>query len=493
MDLADLLECSICLEQLSHQNKVLPCQHTFCTQCLKDVFKKNQELLCPECREKVVTSIDSLPPNILANRILESMGHHKKATVSQQTPVSEIKSQTPILNPTKCQPPALPNPKKPSSAVNNSIQVTASHSSLPVLNQILQSPTTSPVKLPVSISSSLTSSPVCSTTLLSPIPGNPNTNPFMDLIEVQKDNNLSNKMEGLNLQPHIYSASHHHVGTRLSNFHDQNPLSLSSVPVTPPPRPLSTLTSSSTLLEASSVVPPLPDRNKQSTLESTKQWQLSPRALIEPPKPSSVVSSGSKSSAVVPLYKAVFEYKAVQKDELSLRKGELFQVLEKCHDGWFKGKNIKTGKSGVFPGNYVKEYDGKHSKKSKRKESVNVNEGNLIDLSDEDQKQEKEPESDAERLRKLKAIRETLRQAQQQLHHPSTHHHSTGSSGQTKLKADKYRCVVPFPSNSEYEIDLNIGDVVTLVKKREDGWCKGTHHRTGKTGLFPASFVEKIQ
>ena len=36
---------------------------------------------------------------------------------------------------------------------------------------------------------------------------------------------------------------------------------------------------------------------------------------------------------------------------------------------------------------------------------------------------------------------------------------------------------MPFPSNSEYEIDLNIGDVVTLVKKREDGWCKGTHHR----------------
>ena len=35
MDLADLLECSICLEQLSGHNKVLPCQHTFCTHCLK--------------------------------------------------------------------------------------------------------------------------------------------------------------------------------------------------------------------------------------------------------------------------------------------------------------------------------------------------------------------------------------------------------------------------------------------------------------------------
>lgn len=59
------------------------------------------------------------------------------------------------------------------------------------------------------------------------------------------------------------------------------------------------------------------------------------------------------------MYRAVFEYEAVQKDELSLRKGEMYSVMERCHDGWFKGKNVKTGETGVFPGNYVKEYDGK--------------------------------------------------------------------------------------------------------------------------------------
>ena len=147
MDLADLLECSICLEQvnfwyfyrfekdqvlrlpriwifwrflriwkrknwmifsqLDESNKVLPCQHTFCTKCLKvrtcpdmetkmtkscwirtsmyqkkkrpkltkmlaqDIYQKKSELLCPECRKPVEVAIDSLPPNILANRILE--------------------------------------------------------------------------------------------------------------------------------------------------------------------------------------------------------------------------------------------------------------------------------------------------------------------------------------------------------------------------------------------------------------------------------------
>jgi len=69
-----------------------------------------------------------------------------------------------------------------------------------------------------------------------------------------------------------------------------------------------------------------------------------------------------------------------------------------------------------------------------------------------------------------------------------------GGAGATSIKAkgDRYRCIVAFPASSEYEIELQLGDVISLVKRRDDGWCKGTLHRTGKTGLFPASFVEKI-
>ncbi|CAB1328747.1 unnamed protein product [Coregonus sp. 'balchen'] len=42
----------------------------------------------------------------------------------------------------------------------------------------------------------------------------------------------------------------------------------------------------------------------------------------------------------------------------------------------------------------------------------------------------------------------------------------------------------------EAEIELRQGDVVFVHKKREDGWYKGTLQRTGRTGLFPGSFVE---
>ncbi|CAH2088286.1 unnamed protein product [Euphydryas editha] len=55
---------------------------------------------------------------------------------------------------------------------------------------------------------------------------------------------------------------------------------------------------------------------------------------------------------------------------------------------------------------------------------------------------------------------------------------------------EKFRCIVPYPPNSEYELELKVDDIVVVSKKRGDGWYKGTLQRTGRTGLFPASFVQ---
>uniref|UniRef100_G1Q5F8 RING-type E3 ubiquitin transferase n=1 Tax=Myotis lucifugus TaxID=59463 RepID=G1Q5F8_MYOLU len=52
-------------------------------------------------------------------------------------------------------------------------------------------------------------------------------------------------------------------------------------------------------------------------------------------------------------YLALYTYKPQKSDELELRKGEMYCVLEKCQDGWFKGTSLRSGLSGVFPGNYV--------------------------------------------------------------------------------------------------------------------------------------------
>ena len=194
MDLADLLECSVCLEQLSHHNKVLPCQHTFCTQCLKDVYNKNKQLECPECRLKISDSIDSLPPNILANRILESMGQRKTSQVQPSVAPPPVPSHS-IPKPNAPITPIIPFPKKiPAAVPTTEITIMPSHTpmvqtnsqeghkfSLPI-NKIV-SPMSTPVKSQTEIMSSSSSS----SSILSPvdglIPGNPKTNPFLSMID----------------------------------------------------------------------------------------------------------------------------------------------------------------------------------------------------------------------------------------------------------------------------------------------------------------------
>lgn len=78
LHLNELLECSVCLEQLDQSCKVLPCQHTFCRRCLKEIVERRKELRCPECRVLVEEDVDDLPANILLVRILEELNRQKR-------------------------------------------------------------------------------------------------------------------------------------------------------------------------------------------------------------------------------------------------------------------------------------------------------------------------------------------------------------------------------------------------------------------------------
>jgi E3 ubiquitin-protein ligase SH3RF len=79
-------------------------------------------------------------------------------------------------------------------------------------------------------------------------------------------------------------------------------------------------------------------------------------------------------------------------------------------------------------------------------------------------------------------------------------HHRKSSSLDTTIDGanssvipiERYRCVTKYPANSRFELSLNVGDIVILQKKRDNGWYKGELGRTGQVGLFPANFVELI-
>ncbi|XP_052459464.1 vinexin-like isoform X1 [Carassius gibelio] len=83
------------------------------------------------------------------------------------------------------------------------------------------------------------------------------------------------------------------------------------------------------------------------------------RTRSQSPKPNADVKFPSTSRSPVNMgyspqpYKAVYNYKPQNRDELELREGDLVQVMEKCDDGWFVGMSERTQAFGTFPGNYV--------------------------------------------------------------------------------------------------------------------------------------------
>ncbi|XP_029282121.1 LOW QUALITY PROTEIN: serine/threonine-protein kinase Nek1 [Cottoperca gobio] len=123
--------------------------------------------------------------------------------------------------------------------------------------------------------------------------------------------------------------------------------------VTPPPSsPVTTATvftfPSETSYTSVSVdaLPPPPPPPPQSSVDGAA-YSL---AAGQRPSPSISDQSGRQRPTV---YVAMFPYSPRKEDELELRKGEMFLVLERCQDGWFKGTSMHTGKIGVFPGNYM--------------------------------------------------------------------------------------------------------------------------------------------
>ncbi|CAH1102956.1 unnamed protein product [Psylliodes chrysocephalus] len=223
-------------------------------------------------------------------------------------------------------------------------------------------------------------------------------------------------------------------------------------------------------------------------------------------------------------YVALYPYKPQKADELELKKGGIYMVTEICQDGWYKGTSNRTQKCGVFPGNYValargvpNPHGSKDDSKLPSKERKEKGTVSLMKRLASMKRSKSPPPSTYSMDNPVfedTSVQPTKSSATP-VHvsiSPRSNENPPGSSGSSpdiqrhrksnsldagnrsktavQTVRERFRCIAPYPPNSEYELELQVNDIIYVHKKREDGWYKGTQQRTGKTGLFPASFVE---
>ena len=233
--------------------------------------------------------------------------------------------------------------------------------------------------------------------------------------------------------------------------------------------------------------------HQKKSLQQQIEKELSAERKLDIP-PSRKTNGGMPHQ----VYRALYDYTPNRSDELELHKNELYFVFEKCRDGWFKGSGLSTLKTGVFPGNYVQNV------------KVDTNLESQISSSKEQAKSLRNKEgsdrntapANSTSHSTTSSTNDLIDFSMDELDISSSNPENTrqrsdiegSKSGQKNANASNlYRAVLDYPASSQYELELKEGDIVVLIKKREDGWCKGLLHKNGTTGLFPFSFVEKIR
>ncbi|XP_075300963.1 vinexin isoform X1 [Opisthocomus hoazin] len=82
-----------------------------------------------------------------------------------------------------------------------------------------------------------------------------------------------------------------------------------------------------------------------------------PEQLAAPGAPTGTHAEPSPSSNGSEIqwtpYRALYQYRPQNADELELLEGDRVDVVQRCDDGWFVGVSRRTQKFGTFPGNYV--------------------------------------------------------------------------------------------------------------------------------------------
>lgn len=89
LQLDDELTCSVCLE-LYDCPLTLPCLHTFCSECLRELTQSSNGLtiVCPQCRVDTPTPIGGdgkFPKNFNLENIIQKVKLHKEKKGSSNT------------------------------------------------------------------------------------------------------------------------------------------------------------------------------------------------------------------------------------------------------------------------------------------------------------------------------------------------------------------------------------------------------------------------
>nr|CDS26541.1 Cbl interacting protein of 85 kDa [Hymenolepis microstoma] len=164
-----------------------------------------------------------------------------------------------------------------------------------------------------------------------------------------------------------------------------------------------------------------------------------------------------------------YDYTAEERDELTLKRGDIVTNVSPFEEGWFIG--TFKGREGVFPDNFVriiKPAPNKGNQNDRSRSTPVPNPSSVVHGNSKDQVAKND---------KNQSVSPT----------PTT----PAISINTKA-SDYVKVGYAYTPEQPDELELEVKDFIQVLSRDlpEEGWWRGVNLRTNKTGVFPDNFVK---
>lgn len=153
---------------------------------------------------------------------------------------------------------------------------------------------------------------------------------------------------------------------------------------------------------------------------------------------------------------AEYDHVTEEDDELAFEEGDIIIKIDTSTDEeWWMGTNKRTGKTGLFPANYV----------------------TLIETSQSESTAPSLPSRDQPSAPLLPSREEPVAP-------------TLPTREEEKLSGATAVALYDYEKDEDNEIGFAEDDKIVNIEFVDEDWWKGTHEKSGETGLFPSNFVE---
>uniref|UniRef100_A0A3Q2QQ82 Sorbin and SH3 domain-containing protein 1 n=1 Tax=Fundulus heteroclitus TaxID=8078 RepID=A0A3Q2QQ82_FUNHE len=233
---------------------------------------------------------------------------------------------------------------------------------------------------------------------------------------------------------------------------------------------------------------------------------------------------------------ARFNFKGDTVVEMSFRKGERITLIRRVDENWYEGKVSGTNRQGIFPVTYVEVHKRPRVKNGvdypdpplshSPQRSTNASPQFMKNEADHHGRISRSPVMpyDIQENNNVNSFAEAvcneiLNIAETSVRYCSTlsHHHNdslhrllphpskqsliisqqpqshSSSPEPSRLSCGIFQALYSYVPQNDDELELQEGDLVSVMEKCDDGWFVGTSKRTKQFGTFPGNYVKEVK